>query len=236
MRMRGIVVAVVGLAIALGTTTCKKTQEGETKNWDRNNRRIEELIALYPGFAPAIRTQLAQAQAGMDAAKGISNAQESARKMSESNSMLSGGFIGSLGDVANKVKKIREKVMTASSFAPAGTDQLAARTVVADAQRVLMAVDESLRRGAADPVAATAVLRRVDSDLSDAARNLDRFIDASKKQQEAAKGTPAAAPAAALGAAGAEAPKAVAAQWKCKYCGKMQEDSARKCKSCGASR
>ena len=236
MRVRGFVLVVVGVGLLLGTTSCKKTLEGETRSWERNNLRAQELSALYPGFAPAIRAQQAKAQAEMDLAKGISNKEEAARKMAECNSMLGGGFIAGLGGVESKVRGVREKTLNASATAPGGTDQLATQTVVADAQRILRSVDESLRRGASDPTAAAAVIHRVDGDLSDAARNLDRVVETNKKRQEAAKGAPGSGTAApAVGGAEA-APKAVPATWKCKYCGKQQQDPALKCKNCGASR
>ncbi len=236
MQKRWIVLFVASLVTALAATSCKKTLEGETRNWERSNLRAQELSALYPGFAPAIRAQQAKAQAEMEAAKGISNAEEKTRKMSECSSMLSGGFIGILGGLESRVRGVREKTQTASATAPGGADQLATQTAVADAQRILGSVDESLRRGASDTVAATAITRRVDADLTDAAKSLDRVIEANKKRQEAAKGTPAPGPGSAASAGAAEATKSVPATWKCKYCGTQQDTSNHRCKSCGAAR
>ncbi len=234
MRMKNAVL-VLGLALALAGTSCKRTQEGETKAWERNAVRAQELSALYPGFAPAIQAQQAKAEGAMDVARGISNAEEGARKMAEANALLAGGCVGGLAGADAKVRQVREKVATVSASLAAGPEAEAARPVVADAQRVLASVDEALRRGAADPVAATAIVRKLESDLSGAAGNLDRILDAAKKRQEAAKGTPQAAPATAAGAASA-APKAVPATWKCAYCGRVQEGTGLKCAGCGAAR
>ena len=235
MKTRSTALA-LGLVLALTGASCKKTQEGESKNWERNTKRAQELMALYPGFAPAIQAQMAKAQEAMTAAKAISSPEESARKMSESNSLLSGGFMGTLGGLQGKVKNVREKMASASTGAT-GPDQAGAQTVVADAQRILASTDEMLKRGAADPVGAAAVVSKIDGDLTEAAKNLDKVIEANKKREAAAKGTPGAAPAAAAAAgAGAQAEKAVPATWKCKYCAKANDGTVAKCKGCGAPR
>jgi hypothetical protein len=228
------VVAVVSIALALAGTACKRTQEGESKAWDRNIVRAQELSALYPGFAPAIQAQLAKAKSAMDAARAVSSPEEAAKKMAEANSLLSGGFMGGLGGAEAKVKQVREKIAAASASVPAGPEAEAIRPVVAEAQRALGAVDEAFRRGASEPIAAAAIVRKADGELADAAASLDRVVDAAKKRQEAAKAAPGSA-ATAAGAASA-APKAVPATWKCSYCGRVQEGTGSRCSGCGAAR
>jgi hypothetical protein len=223
----------VGLVALLSVSSCKKTPEAEAKSWERNTRRAQELSALYPGFVPAIKAQQTLAQAAMDAAKAMSSPEESARKMSEANGLLTGGFVGGLSSLDGKVRKVREKITSVSASATAGPDQVATQAAVTEAQRVLSGVEAALKQGATEPVGAAAIVRKIENDLSSTTSSLDALLDAAKKRQEAAK-TPQAA------AAGAEAPGAAAAAipkietWKCGYCGRSNESPAAKCKGCGA--
>src|SRR5688572_19251955 len=98
MLKRGALLAVVGVSLCL--VGCKKTVEGENKAWTRNQARVGELSALYPGFATALKEQQKRADDAMTAARAISNAEESAKKMSDANSLLEGGgFIGTLAGI-----------------------------------------------------------------------------------------------------------------------------------------
>src|SRR5438067_541595 len=64
--MRGLVA--VALGASLMVTGCKKTVEGENQAWQRNVQRINELAAVYPGFANALHAQEKQAEDAMTAA------------------------------------------------------------------------------------------------------------------------------------------------------------------------
>lgn len=232
MKTKGIAIA-VGLVALLGVSACKKTPEAEAKSWDRNTIRTQELSALYPGFVPAIKAQQALAQAAMDAARAVSNPEEAARKMSEANSLLMGGFVGGLSSLDGKVRKVREKITSVSASATAGPDQAATQAAVTEAQRVLSGVEATLRQGATEPVGAAALVRKMEADLSSTTSSLDALLDAARKRLEAAKTPQAgAAGAEAAGAAAAAAPKAE--NWKCTYCGRQNESPSAKCKGCGA--
>jgi hypothetical protein len=238
MRKAIAVAAVLG-SIAL-VASCKKTVEGESASWQRNTQHVQELSALYPGFAGALKTQLQQAESAMQAAQSISDKEASAKKMAEANSLVSGGFISTLGQLDSSSRRLREKMVTASTAAEHAGDQLGAKAATEDAQRVLRNLDDALKAGAPDPASATAVLRKLDGDLASASANLERVVQSAKQRQAAAAAPAAAGAAAAPGAAGAAAPGApvkgpVAAKtWKCKYCGQVNDDGAKKCPNCGA--
>jgi len=224
-------IVILGVALA-GLPACKKTVEGESKRWSSTTQRVQELQALYPGFATPLKDQLKKAEAAMEAAKGISDEQEKIKKMAEANALALEGFAGKLGDVERLQKQIREKVTTAITGATDRSDRLAAKQAVDDAQRVLASGDETLRRGATDSVGANAVVRKVESDLSTAERNLDRVISAARARQKAATAKTAETKGGKAGAA-TGAPAAPAA-WKCAYCSHSNDPKAAKCTNCGA--
>lgn len=234
MKTKGIAVG-LGLVALLSVFSCKKSPEAEAKSWERNTRHAQELSALYPGFVPAIKAQQALAQAAMDAARAISSPEEAARKMSEANGLLTGGFVGGLSSLDGKVRKVREKITSVSASATAGPDQAAAQATVTEAQRVLSGVEAALKQGATEPVGATAIVRKIETDLSSTTSSLDALLDAAKKRQEAAK-TPQAAAAGAAVPAAAAAAAPVPETWKCGYCARQNESAAAKCKGCGAAK
>src|SRR5205823_13377998 len=135
-------------------------------------------------------------------ARAIGSQEESAKKMGDANSMIGGGWVYGLSQIDSRTRALRDKIVTATTGATEAADQVAARAVTDDAQRILTGVDATLKAGAADAAGATAVVRKVEADISSAGANLDRIIAVAKQRKaEAAK---AAAPAAgAAGAAGA---------------------------------
>jgi hypothetical protein len=229
--MRGLVA--VALSAGLLAAGCKKTVEGENKAWDRNVQRINELAAVYPGFANALHEQQKRAEDAMAQARGVGNQEEAAKKMSEANDLIGAGFVYSLSQIDSRTRTLRDKIVSATTSAVEGADQVAARAVTDDAQRILTGVDATLKAGAADATAASAVLRKVEADLSSAGSNLDKVI-AAANQRKAQAAKAAAAPAA--GAAGAAGAPVAKVQWKCSYCNHMNDDARQKCENCGAPR
>ena len=230
MRARGLVV--VALSAGLWGSACKKTVEGENKAWDRNVQQVAQLSATYPAFANALKEQQKRAEDAMTAARSISDKEASAKKMAEANDLIGSGFVSTLSGLDGRTRTLRNKLVTAATGAEQGADQMGAKVVSDDAQRILGNIDAALKAGAPDAAQAEAVLRRLDADLTSASANVDRVIDAANKRKAAAaKAT--AAPAAG-GAATAVAP--VKVQWKCTYCNHMNDDSRTKCENCGAPR
>jgi hypothetical protein len=125
--------------------------------------------------------------------------------------------------------------VTANSDTTTPGGDPAARVAADDAQRILRNTDDALKTGAPGADAATAVMSKVDGDLTSATANLDRVISAARtRKQEAAK---LAAGASGTTAAPGTTGGAVAqVQWKCTYCNHMNADSRQKCEECGAPR
>src|SRR5438046_2874653 len=125
------------VAMALGAAmfagACKKTVEGENKAWERNLQHVQELTALYPGFAGALTEQRKKAEDAMTAAKTVSDPEQSAKKMAEANSLLAGGFVSTLGELDGKTRTLREKLVTASTEAEHASDQAGAKAATDDA-------------------------------------------------------------------------------------------------------
>jgi hypothetical protein len=233
MGNRGLLVA--ALSASLFAASCKATVEGENKAWDGNVQRVNQLAAVYPGFAAALHEQQQRAEAAMAAARGVSDKEQQARKMAEANSLLTGGFVTSLGQIEPRTRQLREKLVSANSDTTPGGDQ-AARLAADDAQRILRNTDDALKAGAPSAGAATAVMTKVDGDLTSAAANLDRVITAARtRKQEAAKLAGGASGTTVAPTAAGAAPTAQV-QWKCTYCNHMNADSRQKCEECGAPR
>lgn len=207
---------------------CKKTVEGESKRWERNLTQVQELKALYPGFSKALDEQQKKAQAAMEAAKAVGDAEQSAKAMAEANGLLGGGFVGSLAGMDSKLRVIREKMVKATTAAGDKTDRQAAKQVTDDAQRQIGSLDQTLKQGAENAVAASAIVRKVQADLEAIEKNLDHVISAATEKKEAVKADPAKADPAA--------PAPAAADWTCEYCQKANPAAAGKCGNCGADK
>jgi chromosome segregation ATPase len=220
---------VVGLAL-FALPACKKTVEGESKRWTSTTQRVQELQALYPGFAAPLKEQLKKAEGIMEAAKGLSDEQAKIKKMAEASAAALEGFAGQLGDVERLQKRIREKITTATTGVTDKNDRLAATQAANDAQRALSAADEVLKKGAADSVGANAIVRKVEGDLTVADKSLDRVIDAAKAKQKAAAKPDEKGGKAAPASGGPAAP----APWKCSYCSHQNDPKLAKCGNCGA--
>ncbi len=215
---------------------CKASVEGETKRWTTNKQKVQTMTALHSSFKKPLKQQLKKATALFDAAKEIGDKEQSAKKMARANSMLASGIVGKLESVDRKKKKLRDKIVTATTKARAKSDRLAAKLAAKDARRVLREVDRRLEDGASSVSAATAVLTRLNSDLDGSLRRMDKVIRSAKQKLKAKKGKkgkkgkPGAAPA------DRKAKPAAAGKWKCEYCDKMHADKLKKCPNCGADR
>jgi hypothetical protein len=232
MRARGLVV--VALSVGLFGAACKKTVEGENKAWNRNVQQIATLSATYPAFANALKEQQKRAEDAMTAARSVSDKEAAAKQMAAANSLLDSSFVSMLSGLDGRTRTLRNKLVTAATGAVQGADQMGAKVVSDDAQRILGNIDAALKTGAPDATQAEATLRKLDADLTSASSNVDRVIEAANKRKAEAAKVAAATPAAAGGTAAAIAP--VKVQWKCSYCQHMNDDARGKCENCGAPR
>jgi hypothetical protein len=224
MRVKQVGALVAGMLLA---TACKKPVE-EPKDWQRNVREVQQLSARYPGFATALAQQIKLSTAAMEEAKGLSDREAAARRMSEASGMLTGGFVYRLGQMDATIRRVREKINTAARGGPDQMDVTSSEAVEA-AQKVINATEALLNSGAGDPTGANAILSRADLDLQSVSTGLDRSIGAGSKKAEAAPAV--AGKAAAASAAQAPPPPGM---WKCKFCQHVNDDSAKSCPTCGA--
>ncbi len=232
MRMRNRGLVVVALSASLFGAGCKKTVEGENKAWTHNVQHVQELAAQYPAFANALHEQQKRAEAAMETARAASG-EAAAKQMADANSLIDSGFVSALGSFDGRTRSLRDKLVTAATTGDP-LDQAAARAVSDDAQRILRNIDDAMKAGAPDPAAATALLSRLQSDLTSATANVDRVIDAAKKRKaDAAKAT---GPTGVAGGATTGGAPVAKVQWKCSYCQHMNDDSRTKCENCGAPR
>src|ERR1700761_636539 len=112
MRNRGLLVAALGAS--LFAAGCKATVEGENKAWDANVQKVNQLAAVYPGFANALHEQEKRAEDAMTQARAVSDKEQQARKMSDANAVLNGGFVATLSGLASRTRSLREKLLTAN--------------------------------------------------------------------------------------------------------------------------
>jgi hypothetical protein len=225
--MRTQVVMAVVVAATMLSAGCKRTVEGEDQAWTANLKRTQELAAQYPGFAGALREQQKRAEDAMTQARAVSDKEQAAKQMGAANAILNEGFVYTLSQVEPRTRALRQKLVDATTAAEHASDQAGAKVATDDAQRILRNADDALKAGASDAASAGVVLRKLDADLSSASSNLDRVIASAKaRKQEATK--------AAAAASGASTAPVAATQWKCTYCGHLNDAIAKKCTECGA--
>lgn len=212
---------------------CSKTAEGEQKAWTGNVQTVNELIATYPGFKPALEARLASATQTFDAAASLSG-DEQVAKMAEANSALMQGFVRDLKGIERRMKELREKRVQAAAQAGDESTRLGAKLAAEDAQKALDRAQAALEEGAGDESSANAILAKVTADLKTAQSTIDKVLEADRsKKAEAEAKDEAAAEADAKAKADAEAK---VAPWTCEYCESQNPHDATKCSSCGAPR
>ncbi|MDF1566131.1 MAG: hypothetical protein P1V51_24075 [Deltaproteobacteria bacterium] len=247
------------VASALLLTGCSKSVEGESKAWTSNKAAADQLAVLYPAFSAPIKARIAEGEKAWAEAAGIADEKAKIEKMAEANKAVSGGFLGILKGLEQRTTKIRQNLVRVGGLTFDEADRMSAKAAIDDGNRILTGVDATLKAGAPDVNAATALLEKVKRDLDSVEKNLSTLEANFKRKQKAAANLPAQAPAAvpaagaaagataagaaagapapagAPAAAGTAAPAAAAAQaWKCEYCDATNEGTAKACKNCGA--
>ncbi|HUH04910.1 MAG TPA: Ran-binding zinc finger domain-containing protein [Kofleriaceae bacterium] len=223
-RTHLVVIGLAVLAMATATSACKKTVKGETSRWDASNRKVDDLAVLYPSFKSALEDQRSRAKTVFDAAQAIEGDEAKAKKMSEANTLLSGGFIAQLGAADATIKSIRSKLVEAGAVAVDTPLRARAEAVSEEAKRTLADVDKRLRAGARDAGGARAVLEQVTNDLQHAERLLTELMP---------KPTPAAGTA---GATPEPVGDTAPTSWTCEFCDHQNEAEASTCANCGAAK
>ena len=228
------------LSVIVLTLGCSKTPEGETKKWDANKKEVNALMAQYPGMKAPLQARLDAATKTWDAASGMSG-DEQVKKMAAANSELMGGFVGQLGDVSDKLKKLRESAAEVTAKATDESSRQGAKVAAEDAKKTVDRVEKTLTTGAKDEAGATAVMKKVMDDIATSQSAIDKVAGADKektdkKEQEKADEKAAADKAAADKAAADKAAADKVADWTCEYCDAVNKHDATSCTSCSEPR
>lgn len=210
---------------------CSKTVEGEQESWATNVKQVSALQATYPGFEPALKARMAEAEAVHAEAEGLSG-DAKIEKLSAANSALTRGYVGKLKRIDADMKALREKRVKAAAKASDASSRLGAKVAAEDAQKALDRTEAALKRGASDEASANAVVDRIVSDLSTATKAVDEVLKADRDKKDA-KAEDAEAKDAKAAAAKVDADAKVA-PWSCEFCGSENPHTAGKCESCGA--
>lgn len=216
------------LVIVLFIAACAKTVESESKAWDANNKRAQELKGLYPGFSSAIDQEISRAKSLWDAASSISKDEDKIAKMAEANAVLGSGWMGELGDVDGKIRKLRSDASGLTSKATDPNDRIAASSTSSQVTMTISRVEMDLRMGGGDVNAATAIVRRATEDLKSAQRMVDDMESAFRSKKSASDKVATDNKAAEK----SQEPTT----WKCSYCSKTNDVAVHECGGCGAQR
>lgn len=222
------------LAVSLGVFGCKKTEKGESKRWDRGTATISELSANYPNFKTALEEQRRSAEMAMSSAEKVEDKKKRIDAMSKANNLLSGGFVGELSSVDGRIKAIRKDLVAAAGEGSTPEEQKLFEAAKLQVEKSLSGVEATLKAGASDTATASAVLKKVDSELKFAAETLAQVTEkvGERKQEEAQA---AAEEKASEEAAAQEAAEKVA-PWTCEYCSHENPHDATECGNCKAAR
>jgi len=207
---------------------CAKTVESESKAWESNKTRAQELKGLYPGFSAAIDQMVQSAQSTWDAAAGISKEEDKIAKMAEANALLGSGWMGELSNADSQIRKLRTDANALTSKATDPGDKIAAASMAAQITMTIGRIEQDLRMGASDQVGASAIVHRAHEDLNASQRLVNDMESAfrsknnasNKVSQDGQSDTKAEQPA----------------TWTCAYCAKTNDASAKECPGCGAAK
>ncbi len=212
------------VALCLLVVGCKKTVKGESRRWEAGQKKVSELAVRYPGFAAALEQQRGKARAIYDAAQGVSGDEAKAKKLSEANTQLVGGFVGKLDALDGKIKGLRQSLVAAGGVARDAPERGRVDAATTEVKRSLDKVDALLKQGGKDVVAAGVIVDQANGELDLAARML---ADAMPK---------AAPPTTAKQGATTPPPDNQPKPWTCEYCDHVNDPDAKTCANCGAPR
>ena len=228
---------IVGLLI-LGIVliyACGPTLESSQKSWDNNLKAIEKLKAELPVFTLFIEQKLADAKKAWNEAKSISDEEARLNKMVEANNILSGGTLGNLRNMKNKIAEVKKKegdilkqnIPDTNLLARADKARLNAQTAVQKAQDLLSISQAEFDvnniaskidfayQGLNDAINEIGIIanliRDTNNKIKEEKNKKEQEIKAAQQKEEKAK-----------------------ADIKCEYCGTMNKPDRTNCKSCGA--
>ena len=231
--------SLVIILIALATfVSCKKSVEGENKQWEYAVKELNDLKITYRNFAPAIDLLIQKAEGIKKEADGISDEQKKIAKLSEANNVLSHEFVNDLKSFADKKKQLNDNILKLETSPKDENLKQSALTVVSEARMLLRSIDEQLAANVSTVEDATSITRKVSGNFKQVSDNVNSLLakvtDASKPADPNKAADPNKPADNTTGTSCSTPASNQVAQVKCKYCGNMNDASAAKCKSCGA--
>jgi len=232
MRRRIPVLILLVILSALGG--CKRTEEGETRQWERAIRDVGELATVYPGFRAALDEVRVGAESAMTTARKLTDKEARVEAMAKANQMLTTGFVDGLRKIDERIDQLRKQLVRLAGDATTDEEKRALEEAKKQVDKALADVEATIRRGAKDVTGATALVRNATKDLDfarDALKQVADRVSSRKRSEKAAADEKTAADTAADQAA-----KDAVTPWTCEYCSHENPHDADKCSNCGAPR
>ena len=217
---------------------CGPTLESSNEDWERNKKAMAQLKTDYAAFTPLIDQKLEEAQKAWDAAKGISDEEKKLDKMVEANQTLSGGSIGNLRSIKDKISGLKTKKeslmkLDVASYKLEDRTQDAFEAVkkaIKKAEKVMYMTKDEFSIDEAP-----GKLDRAFSGLTDAYKEVEIIIDLiNKENNKIAAEEKDKEQQIEDKKVETEKEKEAKADYKCEYCGTMNKADNKKCSSCGA--
>lgn len=231
MKLRNIVLV---LAAMFMIYACGTSVESQQKTWESNKSAVEGLKAEYPAFKTVLDEKLKKAQVIMDEAQGLSDEDAKIKKMQEANAVFNKGFIGDLKKVKTESAKIDQKIAEIDKLKIDGSIKTDPANTIRMAKESKRKAEDMLKTSTVSNEAqANTIAANALTEINNAVKNLDGIIGQAKNikddQQKAQEDQQKAKEDSIKKAEDAKKPI------ECEYCGTMNEPTATKCKSCGAS-
>lgn len=233
MKPRSISILVLAL-VTLSFLGCKKTEKGEEKRWERGLSSVTELSATYPEFKQALAEQRGKAEAAMKSAEAEEDKKKRVSAMAKANTLLSGGFVGQLKEADARIKTTRKTLVAAAGKPKTPEEKSVFEAAKVQVDTTLASVDVMLKSGAVDAASATAVMKKIDSDLNFAEEALAEVTKSVGNREKTEAKTKADSEASTAAAEKAAAEKV--APWTCEYCSHENAHDAQSCTNCKAAR
>lgn len=174
---------------------CKKTVEGETRNWEANVSKLKKLRATYPAFASVLDDELKRAEAKWKEAQGIGNEEEKIKKMSDANYTFTQGFVYELSNLETRMETMKRKsreLIDLSTSPRVEIDKRDLREIIRlsdQTKETIAQVEKMLARGDKSSDQAYRLIKDANSTLSTAETNVDNALRTLQEAQNAKKQT-----------------------------------------------
>jgi hypothetical protein len=221
------------LGLLFFSVSCKRTIEGEMKNFEANIQRLSEVAAKYPAFKSACETLKNDASKQMEAAKSLSEEKSKIAAMTTANNLASPTWVSDLNSIDAKINSIRDMATKAAQSSHDKTDSDAAWYASRMGEDAIRETKSKLDNASiSNPSDAAAVVSSLMSNLSSAEKRLNDVVQTAEgKKNDEKKAEEDVKKAEDQKTAEEEKKKAPI---KCGHCGASSPAGSAKCGGCGA--